>query len=83
MKHELHIQKNAQAQKNIDALLPMTEAQAGKEYKGSTSGLARGHAKSLSLGEMLVPFHCHPFLLEIHHLSIFFSHKSLISIEID
>jgi len=78
MKHELHVQKHAQAQKNIDALLQAAEAQAGTEYKGSTSGLARRHAKSLSLGEMLVPFHCHPFLLEIHHLSIFFSHKPLI-----
>ena len=29
LKHELHVQKNAQAQKNIDALLQATEAQAG------------------------------------------------------
>lgn len=39
MKHELHVEKNAQARKNIDALLQAVEAQARTEYKGSTSGL--------------------------------------------
>jgi hypothetical protein len=40
MKHEFQVQKNAQVQKNIDVLLQAAEAQAGTEYKGSTSGLA-------------------------------------------
>jgi len=40
LKHELHIRKDAQAKKNIDALLKVAEVQAGTEYRGSTSGLA-------------------------------------------
>ena len=40
LKHELHIQKNAQAKKNIGALLKAVEIQAGTEYRGSTSRLA-------------------------------------------
>ena len=40
LKHELHIQKDAQAQNNIDALLQAAEVQAGTKYRGSTSGLA-------------------------------------------
>jgi len=61
MKHESRVQKN------VDVLLQAAEAQEETEYKGSTSGLARGHAKSLSLGEMLVLFYCYSFLLKIHH----------------
>lgn len=40
LKHELHIQKDAQAKKNIDALLKEAEVQIGTEYRGSTSRLA-------------------------------------------
>ena len=54
VKQELHGQKDAQVKKNVDTLLKAAEAQAGTEFKGSTSGLAWGHANSLSRGEMLV-----------------------------
>ena len=40
LKHELHIQKDSQAKKNINVLLKAAEVQAGIEYRGSTSGLA-------------------------------------------
>ena len=40
LKHELHTQKEAQAKKNIDALLKAAEVQAGTEYRGITSSLA-------------------------------------------
>ena len=38
LKHELHIQKDAQAKKNIDALLKAAEVQAGTDFRGNTSG---------------------------------------------
>ena len=40
LKHELHSQKDAQAKKNMDALLKAVEVQAGTQFRGSTSGLA-------------------------------------------
>ena len=40
LKQELHDQKDAQVKKNVDTLLKVAEAQAGTEFKGSTSGLA-------------------------------------------
>jgi len=40
LKHELHIQKDTQAKKNVDALLKSAEVQAGIEHRGNTSGLA-------------------------------------------
>lgn len=40
LKHEFQVQKDALVQRSIDVSLQAAKAQAGTEYKGSTSGLA-------------------------------------------